>query len=247
MQLLVCLGAAHVLGDFLLQSEHTARHKQRPWVLARHALVVAGLSYLLCGAWRAWFVFVAVFVAHALIDAFKARLGRSDLSSLVIDQFAHAASLVFIAYIVARQDLDLFGVDLFGVSYLKLLVVAGGVVLALPAGGVLISLAVAPLLEELRAAAGSDASLSPESRGFEHGGKIIGQLERGLILLFALTGQPGGIGFLIAAKSIFRFGELKEHQHRMEAEYIIIGTMMSFGYGLLVAYLMQYLLQVVAQ
>jgi hypothetical protein len=45
--------------------------------------------------------------------------------------------------------------------------------------------------------------------------------------------KPGAIGFLIAAKSILRFGELRDH--RKEAEYVIIGTMWSFACGLVVA------------
>ena len=53
-----------------------------------------------------------------------------------------------------------------------------------------------------------------------HVGQYIGQLERTLIFLFVLIGQPTGVGFLVAAKSVFRFGDLKEHEDRMEAEYI---------------------------
>jgi len=51
-----------------------------------------------------------------------------------------------------------------------------------------------------------------------------------------LAGYPGGIGWLIAAKSIFRFGELKDPAQRMEAEYIIIGTLMSFVLGSILAF-----------
>ncbi len=36
----------------------------------------------------------------------------------------------------------------------------------------------------------------------------------------------------MAAKSIFRFGELKETTQRMQAEYIMIGTLWSFAYGI---------------
>jgi hypothetical protein len=60
-------------------------------------------------------------------------------------------------------------------------------------------------------------------------------LERFLIFLFVLAGHPEGAGFLVAAKSVFRFGELTNHQNRMEAEYITIGTLMSFSWGLAVA------------
>jgi hypothetical protein len=62
------------------------------------------------------------------------------------------------------------------------------------------------------------------------------QLERALIFLFILVGEPAGLGFLVAAKSIFRFGELKDTAQRMQAEYIMIGTLWSFAYGIAVSY-----------
>ncbi len=42
---------------------------------------------------------------------------------------------------------------------------------------------------------------------------------------------------------ILRFGEIKDRENRMEAEYIIIGTLMSFGYGIFIAYVTQFLLE----
>jgi hypothetical protein len=38
-----------------------------------------------------------------------------------------------------------------------------------------------------------------------------------------------GIGFLIAAKSIFRFGDIKESEGLKLTEYFMIGTLLSFG------------------
>jgi len=58
-----------------------------------------------------------------------------------------------------------------------------------------------------------------------------------LIFLFVSLGQPASIGFLVAAKSIFRFGELKDRGNRMEAEYITIGSLMSFGWAITTGYL----------
>jgi hypothetical protein len=40
----------------------------------------------------------------------------------------------------------------------------------------------------------------------------------------------------VAAKSILRFGEVREPAQRKEAEYIIIGTLMSFSWALLIAF-----------
>ena len=107
-----------------------------------------------------------------------------------------------------------------------------GAVLTIFAGGVLVGVLVKPLLREIRAAR-QPKGISPEQRGLENGGRLIGQLERALIFLFILSSQAAGVGFLIAAKSIFRFGELKDNETRMEAEYIIIGTMLSFTWRLL--------------
>ena len=64
--------------------------------------------------------------------------------------------------------------------------------------------------------------------GFFHSG----ELERFLVYVLILVNQFEAIGFLIAAKSILRFGELKED--RRDAEYVIIGTMWSLVCGLLV-------------
>jgi len=65
-----------------------------------------------------------------------------------------------------------------------------------------------------------------EVDGLKGGGKLIGQLERALIFLLVLIGQPAGIGFLVAAKSILRF---KESEEQKLAEYVLIGTLLSFG------------------
>jgi hypothetical protein len=64
-------------------------------------------------------------------------------------------------------------------------------------------------------------------------------LERILVMLLVLMEQPNGIGFLIAAKSILRFGEIKDANQRKVAEYIIIGTFLSFGWALLISVLTQ--------
>ncbi|VAW15401.1 hypothetical protein MNBD_BACTEROID01-669 [hydrothermal vent metagenome] len=63
--------------------------------------------------------------------------------------------------------------------------------------------------------------------------KYIGVLERILILTFIFVNQFEAIGFLIAAKSIFRFNEAKEGQ-KQKAEYFLFGTLLSFTVAVLV-------------
>ena len=71
----------------------------------------------------------------------------------------------------------------------------------------------------------SDESLSSA-------GKYIGILERLFVFTFVVTGKWEAIGFLLAAKSVFRFGDLKESKDRKLTEYILIGTLLSFSIAL---------------
>lgn len=78
-----------------------------------------------------------------------------------------------------------------------------------------------------------------QSPGLEKAGKIIGQLERTIILVFYLGGSLEGIAFLVVAKSIYRFGDLKKGYEKSEnsedgevtfsiSEYIILGSLLSY-------------------
>jgi len=114
--------------------------------------------------------------------------------------------------------------------YFAFLSCASGIVLSVPAGGVLIAKLIKPFTNEIR-----DNDIS----GLTQGGRYIGWLERLLVMLLVLMDQPNGIGFLIAAKSILRFGEIKDGSQRKVAEYIIIGTFLSFGWALFISVLTQ--------
>lgn len=92
------------------------------------------------------------------------------------------------------------------------------------------------ILDRQKADRGDDQIGEDLSRGFTDGGVVIGRLERLLIFLFVIAGELGAVGFLITAKSVFRFGELTNKENRLEAEYIIIGTLMSFTVGLVISW-----------
>jgi len=73
-------------------------------------------------------------------------------------------------------------------------------------------------------------------------GKQIGYLERTLILTFVLIGQIPAIGFLLAAKSIFRFGDLRQSDDKMRTEYVLLGTLFSFTLTIVLGLLVKKLL-----
>ena len=74
-----------------------------------------------------------------------------------------------------------------------------------------------------------------DEHGNFHSGKLIGYLERGLILIFVIFSKYEAIGFLIAAKSILRFGEASSGTEK--SEYVLAGTLLSLAFALLLGIL----------
>ncbi len=65
-----------------------------------------------------------------------------------------------------------------------------------------------------------------QEEGLERAGKIIGYLERFLILTFVLYGQYAAIAFIFTGKSIARFESIKK------TEYYLVGTFASFSWAI---------------
>ncbi len=233
IKIFISLLAAHVAGDFLFQTRKDVLNKNQIAVLIKHAATVSAISYVLCGFWKSWQIPALIFISHALIDGIKVlwlrRVQGQELPIFFTDQAVHVLVIWFLALYAGEKGPGWWAY-LIGNEYFKFLVYVFGLILAARAGAIVLEMAVRPYLIQLK-----QAGLEPV-KGLFNGGRTIGQLERALIFLFIMAGQPGAIGFLIAAKSILRFGEIKDRENRMEAEYIIIGTLMSFLFGLFVAY-----------
>ena len=71
-------------------------------------------------------------------------------------------------------------------------------------------------------------------QGLRDGGRLIGWLERFLFYSFLLGGQYSAVGFVLAAKGVARYGEIKEAKDQKVAEYVLIGTMISLSWTLVV-------------
>jgi Protein of unknown function (DUF3307) len=230
---LAALLTAHLLGDFILQTDWMVGRKRRIWILVLHVVVVTSATYLLLGTFD-WRILLAIFLTHFVMDAIKVYWLSDSLAPFLADQFVHLAVLAGLACCfpdAAKDGWWIAGMKP-GLSkwYFASLCCVSGFILCVPAGGILIAKLIRRFTEEIR-----DNDLS----GLRQGGQYIGWLERMLVMLLLLIDQPNGIGFLIAAKSILRFGEIKDASQRKVAEYIIIGTFLSFAWALLISVLTQ--------
>lgn len=215
IELLIALVTAHLLADFVFQTTHMVQHKHRPLIMLMHGLHVFALTALFSGG--AMMLSLGIALSHVLIDTVKVRFAPDDLRSYLLDQAAHLAILLG-AVVWLPDDILAHWWPPLSTDMIQIALVLSGLITATMAGGV----AVGHLMSRYK----SDAQ--PE--GLEYAGRIIGFMERGLIFLMVMIGEPSGIGFLIAAKSILRFDTVSRDQKM--SEYVIIGTLASFGWAL---------------
>ncbi len=236
---------AHLLGDFPLQSRamvlHKRKYKARSGYLYLHVCIHAALIYVFTGWWDNWILPLAVALSHFLIDWWK--LYRKDtLLYFILDQLLHVAVLVILWWWFEAADRDAL------LEHCRNLLQNPSVWITVSAYLFIIwpcALVLGYLTKRWREAV--ERRITPErpapgSPTLSEAGKWIGIFERCLVLTFILTNHFEGIGFLVAAKSILRLGEIKGGDNRAETEYILIGTLMSFSVSILTGLLCRYLL-----
>lgn len=216
--LAIILLAAHCLGDFVLQPNGLARRKGRIGFLALHALIHAILVYGVLQQWSLWQMPLAIFLIHSVIDWLKQRNESDSAPAFAVDQGAHFVTILALVWWMSGQG---WLAAYEGIDPRPLIVVAGWAAAA-RGSGYFIGHFARRLLE----------SNEIQVEGLRGGGQLIGQLERTLIFLFILIGRPEGIGFLVAAKSILRYEESKKQKL---AEYVLIGTLLSFSLAVALA------------
>lgn len=217
----VVLLAAYLVAEFVL------RPAGGRMALALHLVIVAVLTTALLGTLQP-LILIVVLIAHIATELL--RPFRWDvLVRFMIEQAIHLGALVLAAALSPQAlaggwDIAL-GPD-FGL-YLATLTVVAGAIVNLKVGGVIIGQVTQQFRRQV-----------PDNliAGLERGSLYIGWLERALVMLLVLIDQAAGVGFLITAKSILRFSDAKDADHRKASEYIIIGTFMSFGWGLAVSF-----------
>lgn len=241
---LIALTFAHVLADFLFQTNWMAANKRDPLRLIAHIAVVLLTTIAAIGTLHP--ALFALAAAHLVLDAGKAWAPWKGLAPFLLDQTLHAASLVMVALWVP----DLWAMGSWGTPAAggwtsalwaspagpeilpTVMVALTGLIVATRAGGFAIGLFMAQWTSALPV------------EGLPNGGRAIGLLERGLIFLLVIVGLPEGIGFLIAAKSVLRFGAVSDD--RAFSEYVIIGTLASFAWAITASFLTVIVLQAVS-
>ncbi|MBK6966578.1 MAG: DUF3307 domain-containing protein [Bacteroidales bacterium] len=231
--LLIRLLIAHLAGDFIFQKKswiiHRTAHRWRSGYLYANAGIVAGLSWLLSGYFFIWYLPLLIFVVHFIIDLAKSYAPDSPLV-FSSDQALHLAATFLTTWLYLNSATGDVCCSWFFNS-LPLWTYFAAYLLVMWPMGIIIALLTRKWQAE-----------SETGDGLKDAGRYIGMLERVMILTFIFMGQFSAIGFLVAAKSILRFGDIQDNKNRKGAEYILLGTMISFTAAIFTGLLAQWII-----
>ncbi|KJD34280.1 hypothetical protein PK35_00170 [Tamlana nanhaiensis] len=212
---------AHFVGDFLLQPQkwvtHKETYKHKSKFLYFHILVhLVALIVVLQFNFSYWLGILIILISHYIFDVIKLNLKPKMNPRILfgLDQLAHVIVIALVVKIYENYQLNfdsfytpkvlLFITSIVGITYVSAILMK-------------------TIISKW------DLSEYTEKASLEKAGAYIGMLERLFVFAFIITNHWEGIGFLIAAKSVFRFSDLSKATDRKLTEYILIGTLLSFG------------------
>jgi len=242
--LFVALVIGHLLADFYWQpmswvNDRNSRHFKAK-KLYLHVLVHGITSVIILAFWEytyGWqqpstvlFTTAVIVLSHYFIDIAKSYSNKGVVPFL-LDQIAHIAVIIALCiYITDNQSLIAY-VSALATNPKVLWVVCGYLIILSPS-----AVFIRMMLERLTANFSSEGSLPLA-------GQSIGMIERVLMLSFILLDQFAGLGFLLAAKSVFRFGDLSASKDKKLTEYVMLGTLLSVSVTLFVGLAVNYLIR----
>ena len=220
-KLLILQLLAHLVSDFYLQTENSCKSKADNAFKSRHlyihALITFGCAWLFSLSVGFWWAAVLIAVLHLVIDGLKS-VCKNLKGAFFIDQLLHLA--VIVAVVITFNNIGEISLPIWLPETKVLLWIVAFSFCLRPANFIIQNIF-------------KEAKISIPDNGKEqslpNAGRVIGNVERMLTLVFVMLGQYEAIGFLLAAKSLLRFRETDT----VKSEYVLVGTLLSFGIAIL--------------
>jgi len=218
MDILIKLLLAHLVADFILQWRSLLQHKQvkkfaSPY-LYLHGLIHAALMMLVLWDFSYLYGVLIIAASHTVIDGLKVTLqnDRNERTLFFIDQLLHLVILFAVAnYYQPIPLLPVFQHDIFFAHVMFV---------------TLLTFPVSIIIQKIFLKWELPEMIGTSLRG---AGVYIGIIERLMIYGAVITLNWNVIGFLVAAKSIFRYGDMRDVNDRKYTEYVFVGTLLSFA------------------
>ena len=205
------------------------------------------LSYIFIAEWSLWIIPSVIFISHFLIDLIKVVCHGKKLPALILDQVAHYIIIFTLWWVVCLKGCVSVSTSVLTLSFW--IILTSYIAVLVPSSILIKSfIEYEGWIPDISSSARNEALRHEQSeneeslKGMPNAGKWIGYLERILILTFIYTNNIEGIGFLLAAKSVFRFGELNRAKDIRVTEYVMIGTFVSFTIAIVIGFGVKWLI-----
>ena len=227
--LLLKLILAHLIGDFFLQPKKWVKDKEKKkltslWLYA-HVLIHFGLMFLIVWDASYWKLILSIGLIHFVIDALKLLLQTKKNTRWLffIDQLLHVITIFGLTIFFYKDSYEF----VFAFEPKQLTLIICMLFLTMPTS----------IIMGIVFSKWNLKKIAKDNESLKDAGKYIGILERLLVFAFIALDHWEAVGFLITAKSVFRFGDISNSKERQLTEYILIGTLLSFGIAILVGLL----------
>ena len=224
INLIIKLLLAHLLSDFIFQSQRMSDHKESKRINIDHiyhVFVVGFTSYALSLDIRFWKYAIILALSHFLIDYLKNILQFTTKKNnlFFIDQFIHILTIIIISFSYAHFEEINF---IYNIELKTLVIITSFVLCAKPANIIIKHLFKAYNIQL------NDSSINDNQEySLPNAGRLIGITERYLTLALVILGQYAAVGLIVAAKSILRYNATQTR------EYVLAGTLLSFSIAIL--------------
>ncbi len=236
-KLLILQFTAHFLSDYIFQSQNYSDEKERNGFkskyLYKHIFITFLFSAVLSFQFNFIFFAVIISVVHLFLDGIKIYLSKiKSLKKYLFfgDQILHLLVIAGLVFMFDKKCNYHFLINIPNIKYLLYIL---AYILMLKPANILIR-EIFHFFEIKLEILHTDKDELPNA------GKLIGITERILTLTLIILGQYAAIGFIMAAKSILRFKETQTQK----AEYVLIGTMLSFGIAIITGIFVKILIRI---
>jgi hypothetical protein len=237
MILLIQFFLAHIIGDFFLQPDKWVKekklHRLKSIYLYLHVSIHFILILAITGNIAFWKIALIISAIHLVIDGAKLYWQKEGTlrTWFFADQLLHIAT-IFIVWSFQEKMIP----DLHVLCKKEWLVPVTAILFVLNPASFIIKTAISKwtphgIGQDPGETTTGEATTADTS--LENAGRLIGIMERLLVLVFVFLGKWEGIGFLLTAKSVFRFGDIKDARSMKLTEYVLIGTFLSFGIAIM--------------
>lgn len=233
-EILMILLFAHILSDFYFQTESMAEKKENSFkYIVIHSIVYGLITSitvkLICKNFQNKYLWIII-ISHFIIDAVKFFLKKNRVIKkyekyiFIIDQAIHIAILMIVTYFMVKsnnsyrynlviQDM----LNVMGISIQSIIILLVQILLVHKPANIFI----VNIMQSYK----SIDKENDSSENTKKAGKVIGTLERIIMLFFLLIKQYSSVGLVLTAKSIARYNKISEDKEF--AEYYLLGTLLS--------------------